>query len=59
MTDKNKKEIKAKAKDFDLDKALITFEQGFSTDEKSISETEILKNKMNALSIQLKASEQK
>lgn len=59
LTEKSKKEVQEKAKGYDLEDATFIFNQGFSTDEASINETDILQNKLSALTLSLTANEKK
>ena len=49
LSDSLKNEIKEKARIFDIDPEGITIEQGFAMDERSVSETEVLRNRISAL----------
>lgn len=49
LSDSIKSEIKQKARIFDIDPEGITIEQGFALDERSISESEVLRNRISAL----------
>ncbi|HRW74351.1 MAG: DUF389 domain-containing protein [Lewinellaceae bacterium] len=49
LSDSLKSEIKQKARIFDIDPEGITIEQGFALDERSISESEVLRNRISAL----------
>lgn len=62
LTEKDKKEIKKRSRDFDLDKAVLSIDQGFSINDERITEgntflmnteNEQLKNKVNALTLSL------
>lgn len=59
LTEKNRKEIKDRAKVFNIGNSQLIIAQGFSLNENSINETEILKSKTNNLLFLLKRSKQK
>jgi uncharacterized hydrophobic protein (TIGR00271 family) len=59
LTEKGKSEIKKIAKEYNIEDKALIIDQGFSTDETSNNETDILKNKLNALSLSLQTSKQK
>jgi hypothetical protein len=61
LTETHQKAIVEKAKDFSLEKANITFQQGFSFDDfkTELNEVENLKSEINRLSLMLKTNEQK
>lgn len=49
LSDSLKSEIKQKARIFDIDPEGISIEQGFALDERSVSESEVLRNRISAL----------
>ncbi|MDO9511208.1 MAG: DUF389 domain-containing protein [Bacteroidales bacterium] len=57
LTEKSKNEVISKSKEYDLQNAKLIIDQGFSTDETSNNEADILRNELNALTLSLNKSE--
>jgi uncharacterized hydrophobic protein (TIGR00271 family) len=53
LSEEAQKTIRNKAKDFNLDGVVLNFQQGFTFVEKSKSEVQMLKAKINAMSLQI------
>lgn len=59
LTEESKSDVIDKAKDYELENATLIIDQGFSTDETSNNEEDILKNKLSALTLSLASSEKR
>lgn len=57
INDNYKSEIINRAKDFNLENAEIIIEQGFSLNSQEINENEVLKNRLNAMNLNIQKKE--